>query len=203
MRFGLFLLLTLWNSLLPAQYFKDSTEELKINHSTYSPYLMAGGISVIDFNQDGFEDLYFTGGRFADQLFLNVDGKQFENVTLQTGLNQIAEYYTMGVVAGDLDNDGFPDLLVTTHRGERNICLRNVNGEYFENIAASAGIFGTKWSSTATLADTDLDGDLDIFIGNYIDFSEDPFFLNVDEMQPNHFFENQGQLEFQRKCPSI
>lgn len=197
MRTGPFLVLFFWGSLLSAQIFKDCTAELGINHPTLAPYMMAGGISVFDFNQDGYEDLYFTGGEYPDQLFLNIEGKRFENVTTSTGLDQIQDRYTMGVVAGDLDNDGYPDLFVSTHRGERNICLRNVNGEYFEDVSVAAGFFGTKWSSSASMADTDLDGDLDIYVGNYVDFFEDPFFLNVSEMQPNHFFENKGDWEFE------
>ncbi|MEE9373390.1 MAG: FG-GAP-like repeat-containing protein [Saprospiraceae bacterium] len=182
-----------------AQVFQERGHEMGINHTTYAPNMMSGGISIIDFNNDGLEDIYFTGGKYPDHMYMNLGDGTFEDVTTELGLDIISERYTVGVVAGDLDNDGFTDLFITTYLGESNICLKNLKGKFFEDVTEGSGLFGTKWSTSVTMADTDLDGDLDIYVSNFIDFSEPPFFRNITEVEPNFFFENLGNWNFESK----
>ncbi len=178
------------------QQFSDVTHEVGISHITYDPNQMSGGVSILDFNNDGYEDIYFIGGKYADHLYMNTGKESFIDVTTDTGLDVMKAFYTVGVVAGDLDNDGFTDLFVTTQQGQPNVCLRNLNGTSFENVAEQAGIFGTKWSTTVTLGDVDLDGDLDIYISNFVSYEGDPFFRNIIAAEPNHFMENKGPWTF-------
>ena len=192
----LLLILFIWVSPLTAQLYSDVTEEVGLSHITYDPNQMSGGVSIIDFNNDGFEDIYLTGGRYTDHFFLNKGDGTFIDATIDTGADSMIDFYTVGVVAGDLDNDGFTDLFITTQQGQPNICLRNINGQYFEQVSAEAGFFGTKWSTSCTLGDVDLDGDLDLYVSNFVKFSGDPFFRNIISEEPNHFIENKDTWTF-------
>ena len=179
---------------LTSQSFIEVAEESGISHITFDPNQMSGGISVIDFNLDGYEDLYFTGGKYMDHLYRNNGNGTFEDVTSEMGVDVLQDYYTVGVIAGDLDNDGYTDLFITTQQGQPNICLRNMKGLSFEMI--DAGFFGTKWSTSCTLGDVDMDGDLDMYVSNFVSFSGDPFFINILNDEPNHFIENKGPWDF-------
>jgi hypothetical protein len=133
---------------------------------------MPGGIAVLDFDNDGWPDLFFTNGASgpnltktpadANRLFRNLDGQRFEDVTHAAGL--AGEGYSMGTAAADFDNDGDTDLFVSGVR--RNTLYRNQGGR-FEDITASSGITSTEWSVTAIWLDYDRDGRLDLFVVNY------------------------------------
>ncbi|NNF36039.1 MAG: T9SS type A sorting domain-containing protein [Saprospiraceae bacterium] len=192
----LFLIFFVGLNSLSAQLYSDVTEEVGLSHITYDPNQMSGGVSIIDFNNDGYEDIYLTGGRYSDHFYLNKGDGTFIDATIDTGADSMVDYYTVGVVAGDLDNDGFTDLFITTQQGQPNICLRNINGQYFKQVSSEAGFFGTKWSTSCTLGDVDLDGDLDLYVSNFVNFSGDPFFRNIISEEPNHFIENKDTWTF-------
>lgn len=194
-RFFSLILLVGVNSL-SAQLYSDVTEEVGVSHITYDPNQMSGGVSIIDFNNDGYEDIYLTGGRYPDHFFLNKGDGTFIDATIDTGVDSMADFYTVGVVAGDLDNDGFTDLFITTQQGQPNIGLKNIDGQFFEPLSEEVGFFGTKWSTSSTLGDVDLDGDLDLYVSNFVEFSGDPFFRNILSEEPNHFIENKDTWLF-------
>ncbi|NNF33186.1 MAG: T9SS type A sorting domain-containing protein [Saprospiraceae bacterium] len=183
-------------SSLFAQLFEDETAALGIDHINYDPNLMGGGVAVLDFNNDGWEDLYFVGGQYSDHLYLNIDGERFEDISVPTGLDAIADRYTSGVVTGDIDGDGYTDIIVTTWQDDHTILLKNINGVSVEDRSAEAGLLAKSWSTMATLADTDLDGDLDLYVGNYLTFDGDPFFQNILEPLPNFYYTNNGDGTF-------
>ena len=185
------------STMLVAQAFEEKAAALGIDHISYDPYMMAGGLAVIDVNNDGFEDLYFVGGEYPDHLYLNRGDGSFEDATKQLRLDGLGNRNTVGVVAGDLDNDGYTDLFVTTHAGDHNIYLHNEGGEYFTDKSLSASIREKDWSTTATLGDPDLDGDLDIYVGNYVQYSALPFTDNIVKASPNFYYENLGDSRFQ------
>ena len=74
--------------------------------------------------------------------------------------------------------------------------LRNNKGLFFEDISMASGISHKAWSSTATMGDYDLDGDLDIYVGNYLNYSSIPFFENISHPEPNFFYQNKGEGQF-------
>lgn len=176
---------------------------------------MGGGAGWLDYDRDGFHDLYFVqGGRMMaaadpsqppDQFFRNIDGTRFQEVTSFAGLGDRG--YGQGTSMADFDNDGFDDLYVTNYR--HNTLYRNQGDGTFTDITLSAGVDETHWSTSCAWADLDLDGNLDLYVCNYVKFSiEDPQICHKPNGQPvacspKHFegepdecFMNQGDGTF-------
>jgi len=143
-----------------------------------------GGVALLDFNNDGFLDLFFTNGAripslekddavFYNRLYRNNRDGTFTDVTEHAGLK--GEGYSMGVAAADFDNDGWTDLYVTGVN--RNILYHNNGDGTFADVTEQAGVSavdgnGKKlWSVGAAWVDYDNDGLLDLFVTNYLDWS--------------------------------
>lgn len=139
-----------------------------------------GGIGVIDFDMDGFSDIYFTQGRpwplntqgnnFSDRLFRNHRGKLFEDVTIDIGIRENG--FGQGVAVGDFNSDGFPDLYVA-NIGANCLCMNNGDGT-FADVTPMAGVDGEQWTTSCVLADLNSDGLPDIYAVNYLT-AEDVF----------------------------
>ena len=146
------------------------------------PEIVGGGAALFDFDNDGDLDLYLPqGGRFgprgeplpgshADALWLNVRtaaGVRFEDASARAGLAPAG--FGMGVAAGDYDNDGWTDLVVTGYGSLR--LLRNRGGERLEDVSGRAGVSDPGWSVSASFVDLDADGWLDLFAARYVDYA--------------------------------
>lgn len=164
---ALVFLVNLWQPSF-GQIFSESANAVGINHQVVLNVLMGGGVAVIDYNNDSFEDLYFTGGDAGDQLFMNNGDATFTDVSDQAGISFTASINTLGVAAGDIDNDGYRDLFVTTGMGLPNILLYNNGDGTFTNIAAVAGITQDDWSMSVSFGDVNNDGFLDIYVANFL-----------------------------------
>ena len=149
----------------------------------YSIETMTGGVAVFDYNNDGLLDIFFTNGAeipsleksnpsFHNKLFRNNGDGTFTDVTEKSGLAGVG--YSMGVAAGDYDNDGFVDLYVTGFNCNQ---LFHNNGDgTFTDRTEKAGVSGVlkrskPWSVAAGWIDYDNDGLLDLFVVNYLDYS--------------------------------
>jgi enediyne biosynthesis protein E4 len=143
-----------------------------------------GGVALLDFDNDGRLDVFFTNGarlpglvkdgpRFWNRLYRNQGDGTFRDVTERTGVR--GEGYSMGAAAADFDNDGWTDLYVTGVN--RNLLYRNEQGRTFADVTDKAGVTGIgvggkkPWSVGAAWLDYDNDGDLDLFVANYLDWS--------------------------------
>ena len=135
---------------------------------------MPGGVAAFDYDNDGRPDIFFTNGasvpglqkhaaKYSNRLFHNEGGLKFRDVTGKAGLT--GEGYSMGVAAGDFDNDGNVDLFVTGVR--HNALYRNRGNGTFEDVTARSGIKSDEWSVAAGWFDFDNDGLLDLFVVNY------------------------------------
>ncbi len=151
------------------------------NHPTPRKHMietMPGGVAAFDYNHDGRADIYFTNGaaipslkkespRDFNRLYRNDGAMKFTNVTAEAGV--AGDGYSMGVAAGDYDNDGNVDLFVAGVR--HNILYRNLGNGKFEDVTAKAGIKSDLWSVAAGWFDFDNDGRLDLFVVNYAKWS--------------------------------
>ena len=181
----------------------------------YAPEIMGPGVAVLDVDRDGDPDLYVTNGGevgaqsrpdgMGDRLYLNDGRGGFVDATEEWGL--VPTHYGMGVAAGDIDGDGWTDLYLTSFGGGERL-LRNT-GSSFEDITEASGIDNAgAWSTSAGFFDLDLDGDLDLLVVNYTDYSLDealPCYANdvhvycTPELyagQPNVIWINDGQGRF-------
>lgn len=143
------------------------------------PQPMCGGVAVLDYDNDGRLDIFFTNGaqfperKRTDPSYYNLLLRQkpdgtFEDVTEQAGLAGVDLDFNFGVAAGDYDNDGWTDLFIAT--AGRNVLYRNLGNGRFRDVTAASGI-GTKPANTLSVAaawfDYDRDGLLDLFVSNY------------------------------------
>ena len=145
----------------------------------YVVEIVGGGVLVLDYDGDGWPDLFFVNGAplpgdpggatVGHRLFRNRGDGAFADRTAEAGLLDGGLRYAMGGVAGDLDGDGDPDLLLT-HFGEERL-FRNRGDGTFEEAAGAAGASDPRWTTSAALFDADRDGDLDIYAANYLDYA--------------------------------
>jgi hypothetical protein len=140
---------------------------------------MGGGVILIDYDRDGWPDIYFTNNpSVSDQLahkpasgalYRNNHDGTFTDVTAKSGLNTAC--FGMGGAVGDYDNDGWPDLYLTCLGG--NVLYRNNGDGTFSDVTRKAGVADGRWSTGAAFGDYDNDGYLDLMVTNYLDFHLD------------------------------
>ena len=133
------------------------------------------GVAVIDFDNDGWRDLFFVNGTRIDastpaphKLYRNLGDGRFEDVTVNSGI--VNKGWGQGVCAGDVDNDGLVDLLVTSYG--HNVLYRNQGKGKFEDVTQRTGlpVTGQRWATGCAMIDYDRDGLLDLFVSNYVAF---------------------------------
>ncbi len=145
------------------------------------PETMGGGCAFLDFDNDGDQDILLVNSRDwpwdepsdrgqTSTLYRNDDG-QFVDVTAGSGLD--VAMYGMGAAIGDFDNDGLVDVFLTAVGANR--LFRNLGEGRFEDITDAAGVAGEadRWSTSAGWFDYDNDGDLDLFVCNYVVWSRE------------------------------
>jgi hypothetical protein len=173
----------------PAVRFTDITESAGIDfvhvNGAYGERLMpetiGSGAAFFDYDRDGDQDLFLVNSREweghetlaeppTQRLYRNDGSGRFEDVTARAGLALSA--YGMGVAIGDVDGDGWEDLFLTTLN--KNRLFRNEQG-VFRDVTDEAGVAGgpDTWSSSAAFVDYDNDGDLDLFVVNYVKWSRE------------------------------
>jgi hypothetical protein len=152
----------------------------------YLPETTGPGCAFLDYDNDGWMDIYLIDSGPADfyqprkplrnALYRNNRDGTFTDVTEAAGAG--GGTYGMGVAVGDFDNDGWPDLFVTSY-GDCILYRNNRNGT-FTDITESAGVKTPGWTTSAVWFDYDNDGKLDLFVCSYVDYGKTDHFLCGD-----------------------
>ena len=186
------------------------------------PETMVGGVAVLDYDRDGYLDIYFVNGAaipslkketpaYWNRLYHNNHDGTFTDVTAQAGVAGAG--YGMGVAVGDYDNDGWPDLYVVNVT--KNQLFHNNHDGTFTDVTDRAGVGGgvldgrKMWSTSALWIDYNNDGLLDLFVSNYCkwEVNKDPFCGPKPEQRsychpknysplPNTLYRNNGDGTF-------
>ena len=137
---------------------------------------MSGGVVLVDYDRDGFLDVYFTNAPTVEMalkkekskslLYRNNGNGTFMDVTDKAGVGFPG--FAMGGTVGDFNNDGFPDLYITCLGG--NVLYKNNGDGTFSDVTRQAKVADGRWSTGAAFGDYDGDGFLDLFVANYVDF---------------------------------
>jgi len=136
------------------------------------------GLATFDYDGDGLIDIYFVNGaplqgtgngaRPENQLYRNLGNWRFRNVTAEAAVGDTG--YGLGVAVADYDNDGDPDIYVNNY-GPNVLYQNNGNGR-FANVAQAAGVAnGERVGAGTCFLDMDADGDLDLYVSSYVDFT--------------------------------
>jgi len=201
----------------PQVRFTDVTSEAGIDfvhvNGAYGERLMpetiGSGAAFFDYDNDGDPDLFLVNSRYweghegenepSQALYRNDGSGRFTEVGKEAGLD--LNLYGMGVAVGDYDNDGWVDLFVSAVGENR---LFHNEGGRFAEVSETAGVIGgeTDWSTGSAFFDYDNDGDLDLYVGNYVRWSRE-IDLKIDFRltglgraygAPNHFIGTNSYL---------
>jgi ASPIC/UnbV protein/VCBS repeat protein len=173
------------NQFYPAFF----TTPLKFKMLRYGP----AGITAADVDNDGWYDLFIPDG-VESRLFRNRHDGTFEDVTARAGLSGL-DGVSVGVFA-DYDNDGFKDFFVS-RTFKPNQLFHNRGDGTFEDVTARAGIGADCCTTVASWADYDNDGDLDLYVGRYLDpRTKIPESFYARNGEPNQLYRNNGDGTF-------
>ena len=166
------------------------TLDHRLDHIMPQVASMGAAVSVVDFNRDGWADLYVTnsGEGSNNSLFKNNADGTFTDVAAEMGiadLNQPGTGVSMGSVWGDYDNDGYEDLFL--YKWGKPELFHNDAGQKFSRVTDKAGLPAWVNANTAVWFDYDRDGKVDLFLGGYYAEDVDLWHLKNTKMMPESF----------------
>ncbi|SFQ24675.1 CRTAC1 family protein [Parafilimonas terrae] len=172
----------------------------KLEHIKMQIASMGASVSVCDFDNDGWSDLYFTNSKTGSKnaLYRNLHDGKFEDVAEAAGVADVNTKGTgvsMGAVWGDYDNDGFKDLLL--YKWGKPELFKNIDGKKFERVTDGSGLPAWVNANSAIWFDFNNDGLLDIFIGGYYREEINIDSLSTTKMMPESFrYANNGGRKY-------
>ncbi len=174
-----------------SNYYQEISHEVGLDfvHSIGSEHMenivesVGGGAAFLDFDQDGFIDIYMCSGTWVkgftkgekpetlphNHLYRNMQDGTFKDVTQKAKVG--GPWYSMGITVGDYNNDGYPDIYLSNN-GPNTLYKNNGDGTFTE-VTKKAKIAGKECSVGAVWLDYDNDGLLDLYVGNYLSFDPD------------------------------
>jgi len=164
--------------------------DTKLDHIMPQVASMGAAVSIVDFDRDGFPDIYVTnsGEGSKNALYHNEQNGQFKDVASELGVadvNEASSGVSMGAVWGDYDNDGFEDLFL--YKWGKPELFHNEAGKSFTRVTDKAGLPIWVNANTAIWFDYDADGKLDLFLGGYYPEDVDLWHLKNTKMMPESF----------------
>lgn len=200
---------TVFKNLNPEQtgihFSNNIIENDTMNYTTFPYMYMGGGISIGDINNDGLEDVFFTGNMTSNKLYLNKGNLQFEDISESSGTKGDKSWYT-GTTMVDINNDGWLDIYVCvsgkTTPAKNQLFINNKDNTFTE-MAALYGLDDSMTSIQSTFFDYDNDGDLDVFVANYpivpVTMGNKYYKAKMLENKPEqsgHLYRNDGNKSF-------
>ncbi|GGZ31274.1 hypothetical protein GCM10007049_25380 [Echinicola pacifica] len=168
------------------------TESPEANIFQYQYFYNGGGVAIGDVNNDGLEDLYFSGNMSNNKLYLNRGSLQFQDISLASNVSGRPRSWATGVAMVDINQDGWMDIYVCysgdlAEEQRRNQLFVNQGADaqgipYFKEMAEEYGLDNAAYSSAAAFFDHDADGDLDMVLLNH----HPQLFRNLDEVSFQH-----------------
>ncbi|MFT4600001.1 MAG: hypothetical protein ACI857_000169 [Arenicella sp.] len=155
------------------QFSNDITETDSFNFFNYEYIYNGGGVAVGDINNDGLEDLYFSGNQVSDKLYLNQGGLKFKDITSSAIGAKSSEGWHTGVLMQDVNGDGWLDIYVSRSGPEENgellanLLFINNQDETFTEKAEEYGLEIETTTTQSLFFDKDNDGDLDLYLLNH------------------------------------
>ena len=157
-------------------------------------YYNGGGVAIGDFNNDGLEDIVFTGNEVDNKIYLNTGNLTFKDITEGSNINQ-SKTWTTGVMVVDINGDGYDDIYVcqsgpftASVLSKRNLLFINNQDLSFTEQAEEYGLADTNISEQVVFFDMDNDGDLDCFVLN------NSIYVRIDLNQVFEHLKNEDNL---------
>jgi hypothetical protein len=176
------------------------------DNNLYVNYYNGGGVAILNINGDSLPDLYMTGNKVADQIYINEGNMRFKNASQNSGILQANKGWSTGVAIVDINNDGFDDVYVCRSRWKDSLSnlfyISNGNGTFTEKGKEYGIECADSYTMGAVFFDYDNDGDLDLYVKNHPnDFVERMRFNNLEKVeqgknQSDKFFRNEGNGKF-------
>ena len=189
----------------------DFTHSIGDHHLSNIVESSAGGASFLDYDQDGYIDLYLCNGTWVEglsdgempgklpenQLYRNRHDGTFEDVSRKADVG--GPWYTMGATVGDYNNDGYPDLYLSNYGP--NVLLQNDGNGTFSDVTKRANVGGNNELSVgAVWLDYDNDGLLDLYVGNYLNYDpEYKYYYAPDGFPSPMAYDSQKDILFHNK----
>ena len=143
-----------------------------MNIIEYLYYFNGGGVGIIDIDNDGFDDLFFTGNQTPDKLYRNLGNMKFEDISTAAGIGT-EDSWSTGVTVADINNDGYQDLYISKVSNYKSLeeahhMLYINNGDRtFSERSSEVGLDISRFGTQASFFDYDNDGDLDVYLLNH------------------------------------
>lgn len=189
------------------EFMNNLYENDSINFSKYRYIYSGGGVAIGDINNDGLQDIFFTGNMVKNKLYLNQGDLKFKDITLNAGVGGKNQWHS-GVTMADVNDDGFLDIYVSVagyiYADHTNKLYINNHDLTFTEEAKVRGLADNDHNYQATFFDYDQDGDLDVYTINYPFarfYSNSQFYRNrmdsIKENETDHLFQNDGKGFYQ------
>lgn len=153
-------------------HFSNDIHDSDSSHSFINEFgYMGGGVGIGDFNNDGLKDIVFTGNQVSNRLYINKGNNQFDDITDQARIG--TDVWCTGVSIVDINHDGYDDIYICVfgkdllHRS-KNLLFINQHNLTFKEEAVAYGLADEGYSTQAAFFDYDKDGDLDMYLTNYL-----------------------------------
>jgi len=170
----------LFDEITPAQSGIKWVHDNAMSPARYLPETLGPGCAFLDFDNDGWMDIFLVNSGPSDffkpktplknALYKNNRNGTFTDVTDAAGVGGGPETFGMGVAVGDYDNDGWPDIFVTSY-GKCILYKNNKNGT-FTDVTKEAGLETPGWTTSAVWFDYDNDGKPDLFLCSFVDYGK-------------------------------